>query len=467
MSKNAHKETNLTRRRLLGGLAATTAGSIFPRLWMGDAIAAPSSSYQALVCVFLYGGNDGNNMLVPITTTKNTYQQYATARQPQSNGGVALTQASLLPITDSVTGENYGLHPAMTALQSLYTSKALAFQMNMGTLVEPITMAIYNNSSTADRAKVPVNLYSHSDQQNQQAATSILDLSSGWGGRMADQLGPVGGLAPVGISVAGNALFLKGARTSQVALYANGGLNINGVFGTSTGEAQFQALLSATGADSTMISTLGGIQNSSLTLSKVLNPVLSGTAPSSISSAFSPFATGNSGFSQQMQAVARLIATNSLGGPTRQIFFVSLGSFDTHNNQINQQQTLLQQLSEGMAAFYQSTVNLGVQNSVTTFTLSDFARTLKPVSGGGTDHAWGSHHMVMGGAVKGGTNYGTFPSLALGGPDDTSGEGRWLPTTSLDQYAATLGSWLGLSSAQLAAVFPNLKNFSQTNMGFI
>jgi uncharacterized protein (DUF1501 family) len=120
-----------------------------------------------------------------------------------------------------------------------------------------------------------------------------------------------------------------------------------------------------------------------------------------------------------------------------------------------------------MAAFYQSTVNLGVQNSVTTFTLSDFARTLKPASGGGTDHAWGSHHMVMGGAVKGGTNYGTFPSLALGGPDDTSGEGRWLPTTSLDQYAATLGSWLGLSSAQLAAVFPNLKNFSQTNMGFI
>jgi uncharacterized protein (DUF1501 family) len=165
--------------------------------------------------------------------------------------------------------------------------------------------------------------------------------------------------------------------------------------------------------------------------------------------------------------VARLIGSTSLGSPTRQIFFVSLGSFDTHNNQIAQQGALLQQLSEGMAAFYQSTVNLGVQNMVTSFTLSDFARTLKPASGDGTDHAWGSHHMIMGGAVKGGTNYGIYPSLALGGPDDTSDEGRWLPTTSLDQYGATLGAWMGLTPTQLATVFPNLKNFSQTNMGFV
>jgi uncharacterized protein (DUF1501 family) len=452
---------------MLGGLAATTAGSLFPKLWLGDAIAGPAASYQALVCVFLYGGNDGNNMLIPISTNKNMYSAYGTARASQSSGGVAIPQAQLLPITDSVTSEQYGLHPSMTALQSLYNSKALAFQMNMGTLIEPISLATYNNRATADQAKVPVNLYSHSDQQNQQAASSILDLSNGWGGRIADQLGPVGGASPVAISLSGNALYLAGARTSQVALYTYGGLNINGPFGTPTGEAQLQSLLSATSADSTMITTLSNIQNTSIGLSRVLNPILSGTAPASISSAFGPYATGNSGFSQQLQSVARIMASTTLGSPTRQIFFVSLGSFDTHNDQINQQGALLQQLSEGMAAFYQTTVNLGMQNQVTTFTLSDFARTFKPASGGGTDHAWGSHHMIMGGAVKGGTNYGVFPSLVLGGPDDTSGEGRWLPTTGIDQYGATLGAWMGLSPTQLATVFPNLKNFTQTNMGFV
>jgi uncharacterized protein (DUF1501 family) len=462
---------NPGRRRALGRLGALSAGSLFSRLWMGDAIAAPASGYQALVCVFLYGGNDANNMLIPITTNvaNSNYANYLSARQPQSNGGVALPQNTLLPITDSRTQETYGLHPSLAALQPLYTqtNPVLAFQMNMGTLIEPITMSIYNSNASANRAKVPVNLYSHSDQQNQQAASSILDLSNGWGGRIADQLGAVGGVAPVGISIAGNALFLKGARTSQVAVYSNGGLNVNGVFGTTVGEAQFQALLAASGNGSTMISTLAGIQSNSITLSKVLNPILSGTAPSSVSSAFSPFSTGNSGFSQQLQAVARIIGSTALGSPTRQIFFVSLGSFDTHNSQIEQQGPLLQQLSEGMAAFYQATVNLNVASQVTTFTLSDFARTLKPASGDGTDHAWGSHHMILGGAVKGGTNYGTFPSLALGGPDDTSNEGRWLPTTSLDQYGATLGAWMGLNAAQLATVFPNLKNFSQTNVGFV
>lgn len=472
MSTNKRDLHNPGRRRVLGGLGALSAGSLFPRLWMGDALANPGSGYRALVCIFLYGGNDANNMLIPNATsvTNGNYVDYSTARPVSSGLNLSQSQLAATAITDSSSGSTYYLHPSMGALQSLYTqsNSPLAIQMNMGTLVAPITKAIYQNPSAIDRAKVPVNLYSHTDQENQQAASSILDLSTGWGGRMADQLGTsVGGSAPVGISIAGNALFLKGSRTSQVAVSPYGGLSINGGFGTTAGEAQLQALLGSTGSDSALVATMGGLQSTALNLSTILNPILSGATPSSISSAFAPFSTGNSYFSQQMQAVAKLIATSSLGSVSRQIFFVSMGGFDTHNNQIPIQAPLLQQLSEGMTAFYNATVNLGVASQVTSFTLSDFARTLQPASGQGTDHAWGSHHFVLGGAVHGGKNYGTFPSLALGGPDDTTGQGRWLPTTGIDQYGATLGAWLGLSPTALAAVFPNLANFPIKNIGFV
>jgi uncharacterized protein (DUF1501 family) len=154
-------------------------------------------------------------------------------------------------------------------------------------------------------------------------------------------------------------------------------------------------------------------------------------------------------------------------GATRQIFFVSLGGFDTHNDQINRQQTLLTQLSQALSAFHQATVQLGVDGSVTTFTLSDFARTLKPASGGGSDHAWGNHQLILGGAVRGRSTYGTFPTLALGGPDDFTTEGRWIPTTSTDQYVATLARWFGLSTADLATVVPNLGRFSSSDLGFL
>jgi uncharacterized protein (DUF1501 family) len=181
-----------------------------------------------------------------------------------------------------------------------------------------------------------------------------------------------------------------------------------------------------------------------------------------------PFFSGQaSSIAQQLQQVARMIEARGQIGLKRQVFFVSLGSFDTHNNELNQLSTLFGQLSPALKSFYDATVQLGVASQVTTFSISDFGRTFQPASGGGTDHAWGSHHFVMGGAVKGGAFYGRYPTLVLDGPDDAEKEGRWIPTTSVDQYGATLSRWFGVSDADMAQVFPNLASFGNANLGFL
>jgi uncharacterized protein (DUF1501 family) len=463
------------RRRALRQLAGMGALGLVPSLASvvsQDAYAA--GSYKALVCVFLFGGNDGNNLVVPTDTAG--YNGYLLSRGnvvgTPANGALALPAAGASGGVLALNGINYGLHPSMPELQALWNSGNVALLFNVGTLVQPLTVAQYQ-ANASNPAMVPANLFSHADQQHQMQITSLpVSGTTGWGGRMADQISTAGASMPVGISAAGNALFLAGASSVPIVVPQSGSLAYNGFNGTAAANARLAALesLFASGSDATMVSSLGAVQADAIVKANLLNPVLSGT--SALASYF-PANSNNvlSGLSQQLLQVARLIqaaGTGAISAPAQQIFFVDLQGFDTHNDQLNRQAPLLADLSASLAGFYNAMVAIGQQNNVVAFTLSDFSRTLKPASGGGSDHAWGSHHLVVAGAaaVKSGT-YGTFPTLTLGGTSDVSSEGRWLPGTSIDQYGATLGKWLGLNPAQLALALPNLANFPTKDLGFL
>ena len=442
----------LTRRHLLSHAAALAGASALPSL------AAPlaGGDYRALVCVFLYGGNDGNNMVVP--TDAAGYAAYAKARGTAGAGGLTLAQSALAPLN----GGGVGLHPALAPLADIWNQGHLAVQANVGPLVRPMTKAEFN----AAGAQVPSNLFSHDDQQDQwQRGQSFTGNStpstSGWGGRMAD-LQPAGGVVPMALSVSGNNVFMNGATTQGLAVGSGNSFAIRG-FGNNPSAsplyALYQSLLQQPYANAEERAA-ASVLNQAIKASNALNTALSSTG--SVAGLFSGL---NSNVAQQLLTVAKVIEGRSGLGVNRQLFFVSLGGFDTHNDQLNQQQALFNDLGLALKAFYDAMQQLGLANAVTTFTASDFARTLQPASGGGTDHAWGNHQFVLGGAVKGGL-YGRMPQLVLGGPDDVSSEGRWLPTTSVDQMSATLASWFGVGAGDLPGLFPHLANFPVRNLGY-
>jgi uncharacterized protein (DUF1501 family) len=448
------------RRRVLGALSALGVSALVPRLSLSSATAATTSGeYRALVCVFLFGGNDSNNMIVPFTT--NAYNNYATVRGAQSAGGLALPQGTLLPIADRNGQANYALHPQMSGLQGLWSQGKMATLFNVGTLLKPATKATYRTVGAA-----PPNLYSHEDQQRQFQGMRLNSLTapSGWGGRMADLMGSAGGATPVAVSIAGNALFLTGDTSAQVSLPQTGTLAISGTSTSALDQSRLTALraLMSGGADAVMVSTLGGLQTKTVALTQTLGPILSST-----STATAAFGTQSTSIANQLKQVTKLIEHRAeLGNPTRQIFFVSHGGYDTHSNQIATQDALFAQLSPALTSFYNATSTLGLANNVTTFTLSDFTRTFKPANTG-SDHAYGGHHLIIGGAVNGQATYGPFPQQVLGGPDDVTSEGRWLPSTSIDQYGATLAKWMGVQPGELGNVFPNLGNFTLQDLGFL
>jgi uncharacterized protein (DUF1501 family) len=419
---------------------------------MLNALAQTTSDYKALVCIFMFGGNDANNMLIPFDT--NGYSNYATIRGP-----LALAQNTLLPLTPQ---PNFALHPSLPEVQSLFNSGNLAFLANVGTLLQPTTRAQYQANSIVP----PSNLFSHPDQQlewqNQMDSSAG---STGWAGRMADKMNTQfnpGALVPLIASISGDTLFCNGTGTSPVAVGSGGpgAASCSDQSYCSSRQATSQQFANMSSGVS-LIQEDNEITNNAFTYNTVLSSALNSATP--LTTVF-PTTTP---FGAQLAEVAKLINVRAALGVKRQIFFVGAGNFDTHSAQLATQATLLAEVSPALLAFYQALQEMNLANQVTAFTCSDFARTFQPNSSAGTDHAWGSHHIILGGAVKGGQIYGTFPTQALGGPDDVGSNGRWIPSTASAQYAATLAQWFGLSTADLPYVLPYIGNFSTNNLGFL
>ena len=481
-----HAQTELTpadaaRRRWLMRSSATLAGALgagsVGNLMLG-AKPAFAADYKALVCVFLYGGNDGLNTIVP---TDARYAAYAGVR-----GGLALPKASLLPLA----GVPFGLHPSLAALSAAWSDGKCAPVFNVGPLAQPITKAQYL-AAVANSGVLPDSLFSHSDQQILWETGSSNALTrSGWGGRASDALATVN---PV-ISVAGSARF--GISSLQTPLVLPGPGSTFGANGLQPADltwapniarkAAIDALY-AEAQDLTLGDAYTTAQRNAFAMSARLGELVKikpgdPNAIRIIDDAFAPITSNGKvapGLGEQLYQVAKLVYGNATVQGNRQVFFASAGGFDTHGNQAitgtpteGEHARLLKGVGDALGAFYTAMKNLGLGAAVTAFTQSDFGRTFATNNSNGTDHAWGNQHLVVGGAVKGGATYGTYPELALGGADDVGKEswelqGRWIPTTSVDQYAATLLGWFGASDAQLDAVLPNLRNFGMRKLAFL
>lgn len=450
-------EMGVDRRTFIKYASLAAAGNAAALRPFGalNALAQTTSDYKALVCVFLFGGNDANNTLIPFDTVG--YNNYATVRGP-----IAIAQNQLLPLVGSLSPNTFALNPSLPEIAALFGSSNIAMVANVGTLVAPTTKAQYQSGAT-----VPTNLFSHSDQQLEwQNAAKSGATQTGWAGRIADQLGSTYNSAsqvPMITSVAGDTLFCNGSASTPVSVSpgnVGGSQCSEGTTECAAQQATAQALLSFD-SGLTLVQADNTITSNAYSYAKTLTAAVRSVPPLN-----TVFPTAN-GLSAQLKQIAQIIQVRAALGVNRQIFFCGVGSFDTHSNQLVLQNGLLTQMSAAMNAFYAATVEMGVQNSVTSFTMSDFSRTFQPNSNTGTDHAWGSHHIVMGGAVKGGQMYGTFPTLHLGGPDDSGTNGRWVPSTGSVQYAATLASWFGVSAAQMPLVFPNIGSFTKANLGFV
>ena len=439
-----------SRRRFLRDasvlLGAATLG--------GTAAAQTASGYKALVCIFMLGGNDGHNTVVPMSTA--AYNAYRTIR-----GGLALPDGNTqLSTVTTPAGVPYGLNSGLNAIAPLWAQGKLAVVANVGMLARPITRAQYLDGSV----RVPSNLFSHSDQIQQMQTADPNGGGHGWGGRSADAVQAQNGTSrfPPSISMAGNVLFSTGQSVQSASLIPGFDLGMSGMstWPASATTARRTGLNQLLTMDSgvSLIQAANKVRQDAISLNELLAGNVGGNG----------FATPFPGtdLGRQLEQVAKIIRLRATTGMNRQVFFCSIGGFDTHSQQSWAQWDLLRNVAEAMNAFYAATVEMGVASGVTTFTESDFGRTLQP-SGSGSDHGWGNHHLVLGGAVRGGNVYGTFPFPALGGPDDASNRGVLIPSTSLDQYGATLAKWFGVSATAMAQVFPNLGYFSTSDLGFM
>lgn len=461
-----------SRRRFLrlgaGTLASTTMLASMGQWSRAVAAGADSSGYKALVCVYLYGGNDGFNWIVPLTQAG--YSTYAASR-----ANLALGQGSLLPLKGPGTtastasdGYQYGIHPGCPELQALFDAGNLAVLGNVGTLIAPATPAQIQSGAVP----VPPQLFSHLDQQVQWQ-TSIPDSPTryGWAGRVADYYATQGynPRLAMNIDVGGANYLQQGSQTNMYVLGTSGAPVLDDTSNTGYRgglRAQASSALLSIGASHSnlMVSEYAAIQQRAAAKVNVVNGALS--AAGDVTTAF-PSYPGDTELGAQLHEVARMIKAQAQIGDGRQIFFVAMNGFDTHNAEIATQAQLLPILSKNLNAFWTAMGEIGMRNNVTLFTASDFGRTLGS-NGDGADHAWGSHHVILGGAVKGGQYYGQMPNLKIGGPNDFgAGLGQMVPTTSTDQYAATLAGWFGVPASQLTAIFPNLGNFPTANLGFL
>lgn len=461
-SMNASRRAFLQRASALSvaGIATPWAVNLAA---MSEAAAATASDYKAMVCVFLYGGNDYGNTLIPYDTSG--YNAYYQLRPTLGYSRDAVTATALTALSDPADSagfrHQYALAPNLAPLVPLFQSGKMGVVLNVGTLVQPTSKLQYTNKSVP----LPPKLFSHNDQQSVWQSSSPEGARTGWGGRIGDlfQAGNTHSTFTC-VNVSGNAVYLSGNTAVQYQVSTNGSVPFSGLqaplFGSSACSAALQALVTQSRTH-LFENEYNRISQRAIDANAVLSGALA--AAPALQTAF----PAKNGLADQLKLVARMISVAGTLGAKRQVFFVSIGGFDTHDGLLTVHPNLMKTLGDALSSFYQATVELGVANQVTTFTASDFGRTLSG-NNDGSDHGWGSMHFVLGGAVNGQRYFGTPPVIASNGPDDV-GQGRLLPTTSVDQYAATLGKWFGVSDSDLLMLLPNLVNYnaSSRNLGFV
>ena len=459
MSNDQSRRAFLKRSAALG-LAGSATPFVTSLAAIGEAAAATATDYKALVCVFLYGGNDYANTLPPYDQA--SYNLYQAARSNLALDRTALAGTVLNPSVALAGGRQYALAPTMAPLVPLFDAGRMAVVLNVGTLVMPTTKAQY----TANSVKLPPKLFSHNDQQSYWQASSPEGASSGWGGRIGDLFQSGNGTATLTcVNASGNAVFLTGKTAIQYSVSTSGPIALLGngstVFGSTTAMSTLRSLMAGSNSN-VLASEHAKVSKRSLDLYAQVSAALGGAPAAN----FPLFPSGNS-LADQLKIVARLISVSSELGAKRQVFFVSLGGFDMHDLLATQHPTQTALLANAMKAFYDTTVALGIADKVTTFTGSDFGRTLTS-NDDGSDHGWGSMHFVMGGAVNGQKFYGTPPAIGNNTGDDV-GQGRLLPTIAVDQYASTLAGWFGVGAGDMATVLPNIGNYNPStwNLGFV
>lgn len=451
----------LGRRKFLQQCAAISFGgsalaTTMASMQLACAQTLPSTDYKALVCIFLFGGNDSYNMVVPTSTS--AYSAYSNVRR-----NLAIAQENLLNITPITNaGAEYGFHPSMNGIRDLFQNEKLAILANTGSLIEPVHKRGYLDKSLI----IPPQLFSHNDQQNFVQALGQSTATSGWAGRIAEIMSSlnINDELSMNISLSGSNIWQVG---NNVIPYSVNGQGVEGLErydknATNSLEIDrrkiYETLLQS--ANSHIFeSEYSAIQQRAWVLANNISEILAATP--TLNTRF----PSNDKLASDLRMVARLISARDALQVKRQIYFIGMGGFDTHGDQENRQPVLFSKLNGALTAFDAAMAELNMSDKVTTFTASDFGRTLTS-NGDGTDHGWGGHQLIMGGAVQGKNIYGTMPSLELNSDDDI-GEGRVIPTTSIDQYGATLASWFGVPSDNMENIFPNLGNFNTSDLGFM
>ena len=482
----------------------------------GSAAGQSAPDYRALVCIFLFGGNDSNNMVLatdtdswgryfairntgadpialmpvgtaptPVGQTSAVTGRVAALGTPEAWGGVlpiTPRTAQAIPAGTNATSRTFALHPFLGSLQGLFNQGRLAVVANVGTLVQPTTKTQYQTRSVP----VPTSLFSHNDQQSTWQALSTEGARTGWGGKLADLMASMNGSSTLftAVSTGGNAVFLSGQSVIQYQLSTGAqpavvitGQQGGSLFGSTVAPTRVRDIITDTSLTSNFAADYSSVVSRSINAATSVNNAFTQTIVTNVpaASAYTNPITQRvetNTLALQLQTVARMIASGATLGVRRQVFFVSLGGWDTHDFQNSTQPNLLAKVAHAMSYFDEALGNIGGidrRSQVTTFTASDFSRTIT-TNGDGTDHAWGGHHLVMGGAVRGGDMYGQFPTIGadvsgFNNPDNIGGSA--IPTTSVDQYGATLGRWFGASETELDLIFPRLAGFSRRNLGFV
>jgi uncharacterized protein (DUF1501 family) len=442
------------RQTLNSALGATCANGILGNLQRTLAAASQTSDFKALVCIYLAGGNDGDNML--IARGFNEYRNYAIGR-----GRLAVGREALLPITPATgDGREWGFHPAFTALQPLFAQKRLAVLANVGLLNAPLTREQYLAGSSA----TPPLLFSHTDQMNywHTSLPDRHDARTGWGGRLADAMRAANANARLSllVSIAGNTLFQAAEHVTPYQISPGGSVGLLDYFEGPNPDMREIAVreILALEHNNLFERAYRDLTKRAIDNNLKLKTALGVTPPPT--TYFPDTVLG-----AQLKMIARLLSVREALGIKRQIFYCAMDGFDTHGAQFDTHWTLLREVSQAMASFYAATVELGIASQVTTFTTSEFGRTWHS-TGAGSDHGWGNHQLILGGAVKGGDIYGKVPVQVEEGPDDST-SGRWIPTTSVDEYAATLARWFGVSASEMPLVVPNIGRFARPDLGFL